>query len=260
MRVVNKKREWLIGWDGADEQGNAWPDSWEPTKLLTADLIKNYLADRKERLLRVVPVDMRPLDTLVQRTIAHAVANELSCVETFGRVHEMPIHALQLRDLAEAYFESIVARFGLTPMVTYDPKSKVTSRELRIKDPNDVGEFCSFESFMKKGGVGALRHKLGRSSNQDLVVVSPLNMWFEDNAHTPGCVNFKVEISTCKINGATGSLTPPHLGERSRNLLKSAYYKDRIITYAREKCPRSHPLIAAGWHNLPPHVHAIAQP
>lgn len=108
---------------------------------------------------------------------------------------------------------------------------------------------------MKKGGVGALRHKLGRSSNQDLVVVSPLNMWFEDNAHTPGCVNFKVEISTCKINGATGSLTPPHLGERSRNLLKSAYYKDRIITYAREKCPRSHPLIAAGWHNLPPDVH-----
>ena len=78
------------------------------------------------------------------------------------------------------------------------------------------------------------------------------------NARTPGCVNFTVEVSTCKINGATGSLTPPHLGPTSKNVLKTDAYKNRVITYVREKLPRSHPLIVAGWHNLPPHVHAIA--
>ena len=206
----------------------------------------------------MVSVDARPLDSLVQRKISHAVSNELSCVESFGRVHEISIDALQLRDLAENYFKSVVARFGLTPKSTYDPRSRVTCHELRIKNPEDVGEFCTFETFMKRGGVGALRHALGRNSNQDAVVVCPISMWYEDNAHTPGCVNFTVEVSTCKINGATGSLTPPHLGPKSKNLLKTDAYKNRVITYAREKLPRSHPLIVAGWHNLAPNVHAIA--
>ena len=162
LRVIDGRREWLIGWAGADDKGGAWPDSWEPSKLLSRDLIDDFLLDRKERLLRVVSVDARPLDSLVQRKISHAVANELSCVETFGRVHEISIDALQLRDLAESYFKSVVARFGLTPRVVYDPRSRVTSHELRIKNPEDVGEFCAFEVFMKHGGVGALRHALGR--------------------------------------------------------------------------------------------------
>lgn len=258
LRVVDGKREWLIGWAGADDDGGAWPDTWEPTKHLGADLIDDFLLDRKERLLRLVSVDARPLDSLVQRKIAHAVANELSRVETFGRVHEIAIDALQLRDLAVAYFNSVAARFNLTPKVVYDPKSRVTTNELRIKNPDDVGNFCAFEAFMKHGGVGALRFALGRKSNVDAVVVSPISMWYEDNAHTPGCVNFTVEVCTCKINGATGSLTPPHLGAQSKNLLKTDAYKNRVITYVREKLPRSHPLIVAGWHDLPPHVHAIA--
>ena len=259
LRVVDGKREWLIGWAGADDEGDAWPDSWEPSKLLTPDLIDHFLRDRKERLLRVIPVDGRPLDSMVQRKIAHAVANELSCVETFGRVHEIAIDALQLRDLAVAYFNSVVARFNLTPKSVYEPKSRVTCHELRIKNPDDVGEFCAFEAFMNpNSGVGALRFALGRKSNMDAVVVSPISMWYEDNAHTPGCVNFTVEICTCKINGATGSLTPPHLGASSKNLLKTDAYKNRVITYVRENLPRSHPLRAAGWHNLPSHVHAIA--
>ena len=258
MLSVDGKREWLIGWAGADDEGGAWPDSWQPSKLLSPDLIDHFLRDRKERLLRVIAVDARPLDSLVQRKISHAVASELSCVETFGRVHEIPIDALQLRDLAVAYFTWVAARFNLTPRVVYDPKSRKTCNELRIKNPDDVGEFCNFEAFMKHGGVGALRFALGRKSNVDAVVVSPISMWYEDNAHTPGCVNFTVEVSTCKINGATGSLTPPHLGAQSKNLLKTDAYKNRVITYVREKLPRSHPLIVAGWHDLPPHVHAIA--
>ena len=47
----------------------------------------------------------------------------------------------------------------------------MTCHELRIKNPEDVGEFCTFEAFMKRGSVGALRHAFGRKSNQDAVVV-----------------------------------------------------------------------------------------
>ena len=43
LRVVDGKREWLIGWAGADDEGDAWPDSWEPSKLLTPDLIDHFL-------------------------------------------------------------------------------------------------------------------------------------------------------------------------------------------------------------------------
>ena len=70
-------------------------------------------------------------------------------------------------------------------------------------------------------GTGALRYKLGRKSNTDAVVVSPLKFFFSDTKHTPGTVHFQVEVSTCKINGATGALTPPHLGRSSKNQLKS---------------------------------------
>ena len=59
LRVVNGRREWLIGWAGADGK-DAWPDSWEPSNLLSRDLIDDFLLDRKERLLRVVSVDARP--------------------------------------------------------------------------------------------------------------------------------------------------------------------------------------------------------
>ena len=125
LRVLNGRREWLIGWAGADAQKKAWPDTWEPSNHLSRDLIDDFLLDRKERLLRVVSVDARPLDSLVQRKISHAVSNELSCVESFGRVHEISIDALQLRDLAENYFKSVVACFGLTPK-----KSRRTTRGL----------------------------------------------------------------------------------------------------------------------------------
>ena len=123
----------LERWAGADAQKAAWPDTWEPTKHLGANLVDHFLQDCKERLLRVIEVDARPLDSLVQRSIAHAVATELSATESFGRVHEISIGALQLGDLAKSYFDAVVERFGLTAMETYDPQSKVTTRELRVR-------------------------------------------------------------------------------------------------------------------------------
>ena len=138
----------------------------------------------------------------------------------------------------------------------YNPKDKTTLRELRISDPRAVGRYCSFESFMgKKGGVGSLRFKLGRKSNEDLVVVAPLKMRYIDNKHTPGCVTFEVEFDTSKINGKTGSFTPPH---EVTGLLKRADYCNSVVAYAREQvtcspqtstrpCPRARPTSHIQW-------------
>ena len=52
-------------------------------------------------------------------------------------------------------------------------------------------------------------------------MVALLKFFYSDTKHTPGTVHFHVEVSTCKINGATGALTPPHLGRSSTNQLKS---------------------------------------
>ena len=38
MRTVDGKREWLIAWEGNDERGRGWDDSWEPTCNVSEDL------------------------------------------------------------------------------------------------------------------------------------------------------------------------------------------------------------------------------
>ena len=38
MRTIDGKREWLIAWEGHDERGRGWDDSWEPTCNVSEDL------------------------------------------------------------------------------------------------------------------------------------------------------------------------------------------------------------------------------
>ena len=252
---MDGKRMWLLAYAGVDEANKPWPDTWEPTRNLTADLKHNFFYDRAQRALRVVEVDARPLDTLVQRAIAQSVMGELG--SSFGRVHYILVAALSLGDLAQAYFASLSERFGVVQKEA--TVGQVTTVELQLTEPNQVGQYCEFERFMPANtGRGALRYALGRKSNTDAVVVMPLSFVYSNNKHTPGCVSFNVEVSTCKINGATGALTPPHLGSSSKNKLKTDEYKNRVITYARETLPRTHTLIEKdGWHKLPPSVHAV---
>lgn len=255
MQVENGARKWLVSWDGTDEEGEAWADSWEPTRNLTPDLVKAFLHDRAQRALSLIEIDARPLQTLVQRSIAHSVMKEMSA--TFGRVHLIPVPALELGDLAKAYLHSLAEHYDVER--TEVTRRSVTTVEVLLSEPDQVGAFCQFERFMpSKTGMGALRYALGRSSNTDAVVVMPLVFIMSDNKHTPGCVTFHVEVSTSKINGETGALTPPHLGSKSKNKLKTDEYLNRVITYARATLPRKHALIERdGWHNLPPHIHAV---
>ena len=69
MKVENGKRFWLVAWAGADDDGKAWEDSWEPTRNVNQVLRDEYTADRREGAVRQICVDPRPLDKLVQRTV-----------------------------------------------------------------------------------------------------------------------------------------------------------------------------------------------
>ena len=244
MRVVGGAREWLVCWAETDERGKPYPPLWVKTKHVRKPLIDDYLLGRVPRL---VEVDARPLDTLVQRSVAQAAMMVMGKNESFGRVHEIEIGALSLRSLALHYFEGVVARYGMTPKYMHEPHGDEVTYELQIKDPSMVGDFCAFESFMPENtAVGALRYNLGRASNTDFVVVSPINMFFTDNKLQEGCVTFKVEFSTIKGNGVTGTMTPPHLGEKSKNPLKDQVYRNVLRAYVSDKLPRTHALFRNG--------------
>ena len=182
MRVVKGMREWLVCWAGYDDDGMPWKPSWEPTKFVSKSLVQEFLSALKERVYRLIEVDTRPLDSLVQRSIAQAAMKETGA--SFGREHSIEVGALTLRDLAVHYFDGVVRRFELKPQYVYAPDGNVLTVELQIKDPNAVGVFCSFENFMPKNtGVGALRYALGRASNTDASVVSPIHVLRGQQAH-----------------------------------------------------------------------------
>ena len=127
MRVVGGAREWLVCWAETDERGKPYPPLWVKTKHVRKPLIDDYLLGRVPRL---VEVDARPLDTLVQRSVAQAAMMVMGKNESFGRVHEIEIGALSLRSLALHYFEGVVARYGMTPKYMHEPHGDEVTYEL----------------------------------------------------------------------------------------------------------------------------------
>jgi hypothetical protein len=85
MVTTSGKRWWLVAWDGRDELGRPWPDTWEPTAYVLKDLRDHWFAEGAARVERSIQVDVRPLDILVQRTIATAMIKDT--IDTFGKVH-----------------------------------------------------------------------------------------------------------------------------------------------------------------------------
>ena len=73
MRVVNGRRLWTVAWAGQDERGKAWKDSEEPTRNVSSDMIDAFSIEKKEKPARSILVDVRPVDRMAQRTIAHAM-------------------------------------------------------------------------------------------------------------------------------------------------------------------------------------------
>ncbi|KAL1503818.1 hypothetical protein AB1Y20_016003 [Prymnesium parvum] len=253
LKVQNGARFWLVGWDGSDSGGQPWPDSWEPTANVSKDLIDDFLINRREEVSSRIPVDIRPLRTLVQRSVAAAVMKDKN--SAFGRVHEINLDALSLRDLALYYIHSIGEQYQVPIKEQYNPKDKITIVEVRLKDPTQIGDFCSFENFLPTNvGKKSLRFKMGRKSNADAAIVAVIMLRCFDNKRVPGCVTFQVEFHTCHINGTFGTFTTPHL---SKGLLKDKAFLDGVVGYARAQMPHSHPLMQKGWGELPSHVHSL---
>jgi hypothetical protein len=109
MKVEGGKRVWLVAWEGADADGAAWADSWEPSALVSDELIKNYLRDAGERKRRVIEIDTRPLDGLVQKRIGRAALAEST--DSFGHLIVTELPEMRLADIAWNYFDAQKARF-----------------------------------------------------------------------------------------------------------------------------------------------------
>ena len=252
VRTVNGKREWLIAWAGSQPGGpgsKAWADSWEPTRNIDDELIQDFFKEKKEAATRSILIDVRPLDSHVQRRIAGVVLRDGG--KSFGTTHVVPIDALTITGIAEFYMTATAALYGELREI-YDPASRRTTRELRISEPEEVAAFSNFHEILgERVGHGCLRYHGGRKSNTDLVVVGVLKLRYVDDKRTPGCVSFEVQAETCKINGRTGQLTPPH---QIASLLKSSSHQAKVMQYARDTLASfypSHYLHQHGWANLP---------
>ena len=105
---------------------------------------------RRAGALRVVEVDARPLDTLVQRSIAQAAMKEPCAVESCGRVHVFEMGALSLGagrpgvDLPELGRRAVWLRDQGDDL----GQGELTTRTLMIKEPELIGEYLAFERFM----------------------------------------------------------------------------------------------------------------
>jgi len=261
MKVEEGKRVWLCAWDGAAEDGKAWADSWEPTANVSEDLRQDFFQERIESASRVkVAVDVTPLNTMVQRRMSvQAMKEQGELMTSFGAVHIVPIEELSLKDLAEYYITTMAARYKVQVDESFDPKTKVTTKGLRL-NVNEAGEFCSFEMLpsAKLTGIKNIRFNIGRKHDFTVIIIPLLYLRYKDNTQLRGTVNFELEYHTVKINGITGNLTPPHL---DKGLLTTTTYKNQTIRYARAQLAQhvsQHPLIKLGWHNLADEVWALA--
>ena len=248
------RRWWLVAWDGVDKDGNPWADSWQLTKDVREPLRSDFLDKKKQRVARLIQVDVQPTDLLVQRAMSDNLMKQVTA--SFGHVFETEIPALSLHDVAIHYLQSVAARFGLEVHKQYNPTDKSTTYAVTLADQEQIGSFCSFEKVAPTGtAVASLRFKLGRASNEDATIVGALQLRAEaDVKRTPGLVKFMAEYHEAWINGATGNIVGPHLSADSDSPLKDEKTMRDVITYARRRMPDTHRLMAKGWAALPPHV------
>jgi hypothetical protein len=260
VRTTNGKREWLCAWAGEDEKGRGWEDSWEPTRNVTEEAIREYFGKQKEHAVATISVDPRPLITLVNRSIAYAMTTVMKeNNDSFGHKHILPIPELSLLDLAKHFMQhTLHTHTHLARKTEYDPTRRQEVTELRFPTPRTIGDFCSFQDRLPDTGYKSLRFRLGRKSNVDMVVVGSLSLRYYDNRSIPGLVTFEASFETARINGIYGHLTGPH--QVSGHLSKPSNM-NALRTYVRmilPDLPFQHPLVAKGWHQLPPDVHALS--
>lgn len=118
-----------------------------------------------------------------------------------------------------------------------------------------VSAFCSFQSFMKGNqGVGCLRYKIGRQSNEDAMIVGLPVVFKVSTNRGADLVTTTIEFATCHINGLFGTVTPPHL---SHGMLTEDVHFSCVVEQAKMLLPVSHSLASKGWKKLPRGEHTL---
>ena len=238
-----------MAWEGSDEEGHPWPDSWEPAVNCTQGLIDAYhsmLSSRLERKVTEVTVDIGPLLREVRVSVSRAVSAAQAA--SFGEIHEVPVPALCLEEMALAFLKMIGKPWAFDGSeIEREPLPidfKDDTHFVSYKDMEAIGEFCNFQEVVSgTGAVGALRYNTGRKSNKDAVVVG-LPLKFAYKPHPSGVGTFAIRFPTVRINGMYGIARGPHM---VKGMLKDAEHLKSVVMYVSEHLPRFHPLIQKGW-------------
>lgn len=144
----------------------------------------------------------------------------------------------------------------------YYPAKREQITELRLL-LEDAGKFCSYERNLPKGtAFESIRYKTGRKQDTSCIITAVVILRITQRKSETKIVDMEIESHTCKINGATGALVPPHL-DAYGGPLKSAAFLRKVRTYARTMVAAAAPkhyLVQKGWHLLPPEVDQLPQP
>lgn len=266
--------EFLVKWSGQDRRGQAWPSTWEQVFDVGEPLLDMYFKQLEQHEAKFVErVNIAPLLSQAREKVALVTA--AARTKCRPRVHEIALEAFTLKPLARAFLEMLTTPSSMSVWLAatgddstsaevdepisiqehVDPADGVITWQVNYTKMEQVAAFCSFHSFMGcRQGVGALRYKIGRDSNEDCMVVG-VPMVFRVIANRgEELVSTSIQFATCWINGKYGTMTPP---PQINGLLRKKKHFDRVLAYAKKFLPDTHPLAVKGWKNLADGVHTL---
>jgi len=252
----------LVAWE-PDENGDEYQDSpsWEPEHGLPPAEVEIYTTRREVLTTRSCKgLDVRPLIAFVRHQLG-GVLKALNRGE-LASMHSVPLDCMALAPIARAFMELVACPKAL-PRFTNQvskvdrlamPRLRVVhaadgSMQVTYKSMDDIAAFCSLQSTMGGNATGALRHNMGRASNQDMQVVAPpLLFTAKPDKKASGTFSVTMKFNTVFINGKYGT---PRFPRALTGLIKKVKARDAVVKYVRKTIPRAHHLHTAGWTVLP---------
>ena len=263
MKEEDDEIWYLVEWE-PDEKDEPYDDSpsWEPEHALPLAEVDNFKRMHEALSARACSgLDLRPLVSFVREQMASKIK---ACKRAdLAAAHSIPLHCAALKPIAIAFMH-IVACPNALPQYT----NKVSTRDrlampkltvmeaangdlqVRYTKMSDIAKFCSLQLGLgKENAVGALRHGMGRASNEDMQVVAPpLVFTAKPDRKTDGTFNVSMSFNTVFINGKFGT---PRFPRATKGLIKKRRIRDSVVRYVRKMIPDDHHLSTAGWTQLP---------
>ena len=260
-KFIGPERKFLVEWAGVDKDGQPWDDWWLDERDVGSFHVNVYMRRLLSVESKVVSVDLKPVVYTVRKSVAHAVA--LAKTKARPRVHFLEINVLDIEALGMAFLELVQFPGKLNvsqkkserkvPIKKTKEDGGITMYSVVYENMEDIAAFTQFEHFLAHDtATGALRYKLGRASNEDLMCVGmPLEFSFSQNKSIEGMGSFMVSFPTVHINGKFGTVQPPAFGKNSKAPLKEKKNRDLLADYIMATIPDSHSLVTKGWRELP---------